>query len=119
MRLFEFLECFSIETDIKIFDSENMNILYMGKVGDIPHKISSRKNIVAKSCKVEKEVLCVYTNYEFIFEKPNVKVVYSYDEETKVWIGEGSGEYEGIILESESLSGLVKRMKIAIEDWET
>lgn len=46
-----------------------------------------------------------------------VKLVFLYDEEAEVWIGEGREEYEGIILEGDTLPCLFQRMEVAIEDW--
>ena len=61
MRLFKLLECFEDETEVKIMNSSDMKILFTGKVGDMPHRISRMKNVKLGSCKVKNEVLCVYT----------------------------------------------------------
>ena len=61
MRLFKLLECFEDETEVKIVDCSDMKILFTGKVGDIPHRLSRMKNVKLGNCKVKNEVLRVYT----------------------------------------------------------
>ena len=61
MRLFELLECFEDKTEAKIVDCSDMKILFTGKIGDIPLRISRMKNVKLGNCKVKNEVLCVYT----------------------------------------------------------
>ena len=61
MRLFELLECFEDKTEAKIVDCSDMKILFTGKIGDISLRISRMKNVKLGICKVENEVLCVYT----------------------------------------------------------
>lgn len=46
MRVFEFLECFDLGTDIVIYDKESQVVLYQGYVADVPLRICSQKNIV-------------------------------------------------------------------------
>ena len=61
MRLFKLVECFEDETEEKIVDCSDMKILFTGKVGDIPHRLSRMKNVKLGNCKVKNEVLRVYT----------------------------------------------------------
>ena len=44
--LFTFLECFDIENFIKIFD-ESGALIYDGKVGDVPQRITNMKSVVS------------------------------------------------------------------------
>lgn len=46
MRVFEFLECFDLGTNVVIYDKERQVELYQGSVADIPLKVCSQRNIV-------------------------------------------------------------------------
>lgn len=45
------------------------------------------------------------------------KLIISYDEQAKVYIAEAKDEFEGVILEDDSLLCLLKRVGVAIEGW--
>lgn len=121
MRMFEFLECFNGELYIQMYDLLSKVFLYEGKIEDVPHKVSRMRNIVLGVAEIKNGVLTLYTkiccesNPEF--EEMSVKIVFPYDEEAEVWIGEGREEYEGIILEGDSLPCLIQKMEVAFEDW--
>jgi len=44
-KLFTFLENFDTENNIKIYDESN-NILFEGKIGDVPQRITNMMNVV-------------------------------------------------------------------------
>lgn len=121
MRMFELLECFNGEIYIQMYDLLSKVLLYEGKIEDIPHKVSRMRDIVLGAAEIKNGVLTLYTkiccgsNPEF--EEMSIKIFFSYDEEAEVWIGEGREEYEGIILEGDSLACLFQKMEVAIEDW--
>lgn len=49
MRVFEFLECFDLGTNVVIFDKERQVVLYQGSVADVPFKVCSQRNIVPEA----------------------------------------------------------------------
>ena len=44
-KLFTFLENFDMENNIKIFD-ESKNLLFEGKIGDVPQRISNMMSVI-------------------------------------------------------------------------
>lgn len=59
MRLFEFLECFVLETEVSI--RENAAILYHGKIADVPHRVCCCRVIVPRGAIAEKKFLVIET----------------------------------------------------------
>lgn len=70
MKVFDFLECFNTEINIQMYDVLSKELLYAGKIGDVPHKVSRMRNIVLETTEVKDGVLQLYTeicceaNYE-------------------------------------------------------
>lgn len=58
MRVFEFLECFDLGTNVLIYDKERQVVLYQGDVADVPLKVCSQRNIVPDA-KVHEGILNV------------------------------------------------------------
>ena len=58
MRVFEFLECFDLGTNVVIYDKERQAVLYQGCAADVPIKVSSQRNIVPDA-KVHEGILNV------------------------------------------------------------
>ena len=61
MKVFDFLECFNTETNIQMYDLLNKELLYAGKIGDVPHKVSRLRNIVLGTTEVKDGALQLYT----------------------------------------------------------
>lgn len=49
-------------------------------------------------------------------EELNVRFVFAYDEDADIWIGEGREQYEGIILEADSINILAKKIEEVIKE---
>ena len=70
MRVFGFLESFNTDINIQMYDVLSKELLYAGKIGDVPHMVSRLRSIVLGTTEVKDGVLQLYTeicceaNYE-------------------------------------------------------
>lgn len=61
MRVFDFLECFNTEINIQIYEGVSEEILYIGKIGDVPHKVSRMRNIMLETTDVKEGIVQLFT----------------------------------------------------------
>lgn len=57
-RLSAFLENFHNDVNIEIYNTEQ-KLLYNGKIGDVPHRIERRKNLVLGSAQINSDVIAI------------------------------------------------------------
>ena len=58
-KLFSFLENFNTEKGIKIYDDVNGELLYSGKMGDVPQRISNMMSVVRGKTDIVDSVVIV------------------------------------------------------------
>ena len=58
-KLFTFLENFNTEKGIKIYDDVNGELLYSGKMGDVPQRITNMMSVVRGKTDIVDSVVIV------------------------------------------------------------